>query len=387
MGEVDVVIQGGGIAGLALARSLLDGGLSVSVVECRSTLETGGAGILLQENALKALSCIGVSAGDLGGGHSIKRINLGTRDCPKAMSIAVKGRALGLPRYQLLNCLQAGVDSDCVALNTTIKAWTKLGDGRLNVELSDGGRRVCRVIVAADGAHSTLRERVQQHKTRYRETGQHCWRFLLDDIDHDSESYELQNGRSRLGFIPTAGRQLYVYLTESSLDEESAARRGWREVQDSINGFGSMGKVIAQRIDSETTFLRHPIIDGPVFMPVGPDIIFMGDAAHPMTPNLGQGAAMALEDAAILGPLLRTRDPECASKLFCRLRHRRVARLCSLSYWAGAVAHVSNPGLRRLRTLGLQCIPAAVVQYQQQVFNRSFYRQLKRMDCDLDTET
>lgn len=379
MTEVDVVIQGGGIAGLALARSLRDGGQSVLIVDCRASVETGGAGILLQENALKALSSVGLCGADLGGGHPVTRINLGTSRHPKAMSAALREPALGLPRHQLLSALQSGIGSDVLALATTIKTWKPQGDGRWQVALSNGERRLCRVIVAADGAHSALREVVQGHKTRYRDTGQHCWRLLLDDIDHDGESYELQDGKCRLGFIPTADRQLYVYLTESNLDPSSASQRQWQDVQGAIAQFGTIGKTIAQRIDSETSLLKHPILDGPVFMPVAADMIFMGDAAHPMTPNLGQGAAMALEDAAILGLLLKKHEPEQAAKKFRTLRRRRVAWLCLMSHWAGAVAHLKSPGLRQLRTLGLRCTPAALVQYQQQAFNRSFDRQLERV--------
>lgn len=383
MKDVDVVIQGGGVAGLALARSLLSGGLSVSLVDSRSSNETGGAGILLQENALQALSSIGVAEADFDAGQRIKRINLGTGDRPKAMSTPVQGRALGLPRHELLRCLQEGVDGSCLTLGATLEAWDKMGDGWLSIKLSSGERLRSRVIVAADGAHSALREQIQGHKTRYRETGQYCWRCLLGDIDHDGESYELQNGKVRLGFIPTGERQLYIYLTESSLDGPSAAQKEWSDIRVSVSDFGALGKSIAQRIDSTTTLLRHPIIDGAAFMPDRSDVIFMGDAAHPMTPNLGQGAAMALEDAAILGPLLKSGNVDRAAERFYRLRRRRVAWLRSMSYWAGVLSHLRNPGLVKLRTFGLRCTPDAVVLHQQRAFNRAFCRQLKRVNRDV----
>jgi 2-polyprenyl-6-methoxyphenol hydroxylase-like FAD-dependent oxidoreductase len=88
-------------------------------------------------------------------------------------------------------------------------------------------------------------------------------------------------------------------------------------------------------------------------------VTLLGDAAHPMTPNLGQGACQAMEDAVVLARCLAERNVSTADALrrYERLRAARVAMLVRRSRRVGIVGQVANPLLCRLRDRALALIP------------------------------
>jgi 2-heptyl-3-hydroxy-4(1H)-quinolone synthase len=89
--------------------------------------------------------------------------------------------------------------------------------------------------------------------------------------------------------------------------------------------------------------------------------LLIGDAAHAMTPNLGQGAGMAIEDAIVLPTVLKASDPAQELK---RLRHNRVSQLQRSSRWLGRLAHWRNPLSCYLRNAVLRSIPRTVTERQ-----------------------
>lgn len=233
----------------------------------------------------------------------------------------------------------------------------------------------CRWLIAADGIHSRLRQDMQANTTLFRSTGQYCWRMLVDDVEHNHEAYEIHAGVLRFGVIPTDSRQVYVYLVEAGIDATLAATKNWQDIKKTLQQGGKLFSYLAEKIDSTTKIILHPLIDGPVFMPIDFSTILIGDAAHPMTPNLGQGAAMALEDAVILGHLLQGKNDN-PSRDFYKLRAKRINQLLHSSYAAGFVAHWQTSWLQSARTLALRLAPTCILKYQQRLFNDGFNQQL-----------
>lgn len=375
MQTVDVVIQGAGIAGLALAR-MLQQHMSVIVLDQRDTLDSSGAGILVQENAILALSHLGIDVYPFVDATTISHINMGSVQYPEALRVATAGKARAMPRARLLRALSASLDFVSFYLGVSIKAWQQDSDKKITIELDDQRRIRCRWLIAADGIHSSLREDVQGFSTAFRATGQYCWRVLVDDVAHNHEAYEVHAGALRFGVIPTGARQVYLYVVSAEIDAKTAAGWCWQEIKTALQQGGKLFSGLAEYITPSSKILFHPLIDAPVYMPVHLPIILMGDAAHPMTPNLGQGAAMALEDAVILGYLLQDKNNPDPAQAFYNVRQKRITTLSRSSFYAGAVAHWKTPWVQQVKTLGLRLLPTGLFKFQQYLFANEFHRQI-----------
>jgi 2-polyprenyl-6-methoxyphenol hydroxylase-like FAD-dependent oxidoreductase len=95
-------------------------------------------------------------------------------------------------------------------------------------------------------------------------------------------------------------------------------------------------------------------------------VVLLGDAAHAMTPNMGQGAGTAIEDAAALAVLLDTAALESTASALDDRRHKRVAGVQKMSWRIGAMAHMSNPVLSWFRDQSLTLMPASMSRRQMQ---------------------
>ncbi len=375
MQTVDVVIQGAGIAGLALA-CMLQKHMSVVVLEQRDTLDPSGAGILVQENAILALSHLGIDVYPFEDAATISHINMGSVQYPEALRVATAGKARAMPRARLLQALSTSLDSVEFYLGSSIISWQEEKDKTITVELNDQRHIRCRWLIAADGIHSPLRQDLQGCPTAFRTTGQHCWRVLVDDVAHSHEAYEVHAGALRFGVIPTGPRQVYLYVVNADIDAKIAANWRWQEIKMALQQGGELFSGLAEKITPSSKILYHQLIDAPVYMPAHSPIILIGDAAHPMTPNLGQGAAMALEDAVILGYLLRDKNNPDPAQEFYKVRQKRIATLYRSSFYAGVAAHWQTPWIQQVKTLGLRLLPAGLFKFQQHLFANEFHRQI-----------
>src|SRR5207244_5915368 len=103
-------------------------------------------------------------------------------------------------------------------------------------------------------------------------------------------------------------------------------------------------------------------------------VTLLGDAAHPMKPNIGQGAAQALEDAVVLGACLRgARDPAEALRQYERRRVRRANAVVRASRQAGRAAEVRSPFAARIRDAAFKALPDRIAVAQQ--------RRIIRFEC------
>lgn len=375
MQSVDIVIQGAGIAGLALTKMLQKADMSVITLDQRTALDAAGAGILLQENAILALSHLDIDIHQIAHAATVSHINLGSVQHPDALRLATAGKARAMPRAGLLHELYKQINHANLYWGTSIKHWRQCHDKTIELELNDNRRIQCRWLIAADGIHSRLRENMQGKTTTFRSTGQYCWRMLIDEVEHNNEAYEIHTGALRFGMIPTDLRQAYIYLVNADIDQPLAGTKNWQDIKRNLQQGGKLFSRWAEKIDASTKILFHPLIDAPVYMPMGSSVILIGDAAHPITPNLGQGAAMALEDAVILGYLLQSKIDNPGND-FHKLRIRRINQLMRLSFVAGSIAHWQSSWMQKAKILGLRLAPTRFLKHQQRLFADEFDQQL-----------
>jgi salicylate hydroxylase len=335
-----VAIVGGGLAGLAAAAALTHFGLEAEIFESAPSLGEIGAGINVSPQAIRLLRAIGLDdrimpAANVAPGVLTRDMYSGAPlDYRDQTAVAAR---FGAPlctfhRADLLEALAQGIDRSRLHLDHRLIGLT---EQRSNVELSfaNGVRHGAELVIAADGIHSLVR-RALYGGDNPTYTGQMVWRAMLPGADVPAEVFEpsghvqwLGSGRHFFAYY-LRGRDVVNIVTQEDTDQWVG--EGWstpgdpdemrRSFPNPEPGFAAVLNAVTQ-CSKWGLFLRPPTENW------GRDRIqLIGDAAHAMLPNAGQGAAQAFEDAYILGRWLGAMpgNPAAALENFRRIRIRRV---------------------------------------------------------------
>lgn len=321
-----VIVAGAGIGGLTAAIALSRHGVEVEVVERAAELLPLGAGLTLQPNAMRALDAL-----DLAGpveragarlGPTVLRTSSGRRLGGMDLSRLSKevGPAVGIHRGQLQRLLLASLGESRIRYGVTVLGASTAADHAL-LDTSDGGRQAD-AVVGADGANSTIRAALHGAMTpRY--AGYTCWRGVVPGRFCDGLSESWGRGR-RFGLVPIGDNATYWFATRNAPEGEkdTAARTSLLEMFGDFHN--PIPEVLARTPDS--AILRHDIYNlAPLSVWGRGRVTLLGDAAHPMTPNLGQGACQAIEDAVVLARVL-TEPVRGADSITDRLRDYEAQR-------------------------------------------------------------
>jgi 2-polyprenyl-6-methoxyphenol hydroxylase-like FAD-dependent oxidoreductase len=359
-----VIVIGAGIGGLSAAIALSRAGLDVQVYERVAELASVGAGISLWKNALVALERLGVYQAIRALGVPGANAGLRTWDgslLVDAGSTQLQDRfgefVIVVHRAALQQVLLDATGPGCVHLGHACAAIDEDASG-VTVRFANGETTRGDAVIGADGLHSVVRAHLHgDQRPSYR--GYTAWRGVVP-FDHE----RLRVGESwgpgrRFGQMPMAGGQVYWFATanvpegERSPDGEKADLlrrfRGWHDPIEAL---------IAATPDA--AILRNDMYDR---SPLGRwgrgRLTLLGDAAHPMTPNLGQGGCQAIEDAVVLGAAIASaaadRVPD-ALRAYEDQRVRRTANLINASRRIGVVGQLSNPLLVSLRNAAVKAV-------------------------------
>ena len=197
-----------------------------------------------------------------------------------------------------------------------------------------------------DGIHSVVRRQLFGPPV-FRRTGQICWRGLVDfDLPPAlrGSTVEMWAAHTRIGVSDVGHGKAYWFLVTNA-----TARPPNTTLVDIVSGFAP----IAGRLIRETppeAIVEVELEDLPPRLPWACGrVCLVGDAAHPMTPNMGQGGGQAVEDAFWLGQALANdHDVEKSFETFQRQRFPKVRSIVDRSYWLGAFIHAGWPRLRDL---------------------------------------
>lgn len=359
---MNLLVVGAGIGGLSFAIAASRLGHRVVLAE-RAPRPTGvGAGIVLAPNAHVALASLGVDVSTRGqrlgamfvtdaAGRVLTRLD--ASGLPEGMGVIW---ALSRPDLHdlLAEALPPGVEA---RFGTSVEAVRPLADG-VEVELGGHTERFDAVI-GADGLRSRVREAVLG-AVPVRYSGVTCWRGIVENPGLDA-AIEAWGGPARVGAIPLRGGRLYYFLVLTA--PPRAPMPAWpADFRAKFAHFsGEPGRVIAA-LDGPPP-LHHDLdeLDAPAW---GRDrVALLGDAAHAMTPNQGQGAAMAIEDALALAGLLDGGPAGLAERL-AAARQERVRKVQLDSRRFGEVAHWENPLATWVRNTALRLVPAAAGRRQ-----------------------
>ncbi len=365
-----VAIVGGGIAGLATAIGLQRADAEVTVFE-RGDGSVVGAGISLFGNALVALDSIGRGAAlrELSGGP-VTSFRVGQRTPDGSWLATTPTDAVGelhvVHRHDLNAMLLDGLRPGTVRYGVRASASD---DGVVEVPGSDGER--FDLVVAADGIRSGIRSRWDLD-TGLRYSGYAAWRGVTaGPVDLGGEAGETWGRQHRFGIVPLADGRVYWFAV-ASMPEGTVFDAERAEL---LRRFAGWHHPIAEVVRATDVIVRHNIHDlaKPLRRYIRGRGALVGDAAHAMTPNLGQGGGQSLEDAATLAALLRplaaqpNADPPEVFKALERydaLRRPRSQAIASRSRTMGAVAHTPNRLVVRVRNTLLRLVPDAILVRQ-----------------------
>jgi 2-polyprenyl-6-methoxyphenol hydroxylase-like FAD-dependent oxidoreductase len=309
-----VEIAGAGLAGLTAATALARRGWSVRVHEKGRELREIGAGIYLWENALRALEDIGAYDEVAAGGERIHSPEL--RDHRHRLlqrEWLRDGRLITIPRRHLHTALVNAARAVGVDIRTNSPVAGARGDGAL--ELMDGTLVPADLVIGADGVHSRVRETLglTQRIVNLRDG---CGRHLIPRTGDDPVNIAMEewSGGRRIGIVPSSPDWTYVFLCGPERDTAGTQQqpfnrdtwvRSFPHFRSQLDRIPDMpeGRWAAFYDVTTTAWYRGR---GAV----------IGDAAHAMSPNLGQAACMAMTNSVALAQALDRHDVDTALRIW-----------------------------------------------------------------------
>jgi 2-polyprenyl-6-methoxyphenol hydroxylase-like FAD-dependent oxidoreductase len=363
--NIRVSIVGGGIAGLCAAIALRKAGYSPTVFEAAPVLQPVGAGLGLAPNAIKAFQKLGIADQVIPVGRQLPYFQIRNADGQVLShndSYLISERYgldnLSVHRSALHEVLLSQLESGQVQVGKrAIKLEKK--DKEISIHFADGSTHATDYLIIADGINSALRNQVVPDAT-LRYAGYTCWRGVVSNSTIGLEgAFETWGAEGRVGMLPLAGDQLYWFACINAKPDDPKYKQF--KVHDLVRHFSGFHKPVpeALALTTEQQLLHNDLYDlKPLKQFAYDNILLLGDAAHATTPNMGQGACQAVEDAAVLlNELTRTNDLKQAFQAFEKRRLDRTAYITNQSRRVGQMAQWTNPLLIRLRNLALRNSP------------------------------
>lgn len=306
-----VLVVGGGIGGFSTAIAMHNRGIDVEIVELQTTWKVYHVGIIVQSNFVRALSQIGVGKEAVEAGYPYKgwlfRDNQGN-ELGRSEGVSTAGPEfpadLGLARPALHEVLLGKVTELGIPLRQGVTySAVRQDEAGVDVDFTDGTSGRYDLVVGADGAYSKLRELLFEGRYKPEFFGQGVWRYNLPrpaNLEF-AEAYIGDPSRS-IGTVPLTDDTMYIFISVSEpgnphFPPETLAK----EMRKRLSGYGEVLDGFARQIIDPSLVVYRPlevcVLPDPWFKG---RVVLIGDAAHSATPHLGQGAAMAVEDAIVL---------------------------------------------------------------------------------------
>lgn len=366
-----IAIIGGGIAGLTTAIALRQVGINVTIYEANKELRPAGAGIALAANAVKAFELLDLRDRILTYGNPFEHFSIldkqGKTITESDYFAAVeKYKVIGsfsIHRADLQKALLEAIEDIPLYLGHKFLSLTQ-NDAGVTLLFRNGHTATFDYVLAADGIHSAVREQLVPD-TQIRYAGYTCWRGVTDTAPaglNPGQATETWASEGRFGIVPLQGGRVYWFACINAATNEDPRFRNFTKT-DLLRHFGQLHAPVAEIIGltPEKRILHNDIIDlKPLRRLAYGRVLLMGDAAHAMTPNMGQGACQGIEDAVVLQELIRQypRDLSEAFRQFEKVRLPRTTTIVNRSFTLGKIAQVSQPWLITLRNSLFRLMPA-----------------------------
>lgn len=366
------IIIGGGIGGLCAGIALRRAGWGAAVYEATPALGEIGAGLTLWPNALRALDALGLGERvrqlgtvDIeGGGINDARGRPLAAASMRAIGARFGATALVVHRAELQALLADTLGREHVHYGARLDSFRIVGGGGLRAAFADGRTAEGDALIGADGLRSVVRRHLLPgSQPRY--AGYHAWRAIVPFEHARIATWGESWGRgARFGIAPLDGGRVYWFATRNMPPgpvPATAERSPEGERAALLATFSDWHVPIPALLAATppAAILRHAIedLDSLPRWSAGP-VTLLGDAAHAMTPNLGQGACQAIEDAAVLADCLRGgADVPTGLRDYEERRRARTAAIARQSRLIGRVGQWSNPLACAIRDAATRRLP------------------------------
>jgi salicylate hydroxylase len=357
-----IAIVGGGLAGIAAAHALKTVGITAEVFETAPALGEIGAAVNVSPQAVKALQAIGVGDNVAAVGNTSPGIYTRNMQTGEFLELNDRHKAAaryGAPYYtfhraDLLDALASGLDHSAIHLGHRLTGLEEQSD-RIVLAFADRAEVEAEIVIGADGVRSVIRRALYgDDNPTY--TGQMVWRALLNGSDVPEEVLEptghiqwVGPGCHLLAYY-IRGRKLVNIVTQEDTDkwvEEGWSTRG--DPDEMRLSFPNPEPRLEKLLSVVTECSKWGLFTRPLTQNWGRGRIqLIGDAAHAMLPNAGQGACQAFEDAYILARWLEARrDPAEAFANFRRVRIPRVHGVQRLSFSNARFKHMRDSAAQK----------------------------------------
>jgi 2-polyprenyl-6-methoxyphenol hydroxylase-like FAD-dependent oxidoreductase len=369
------LIVGGGIGGLATALAFQRNGISALVFERAREFREVGAGLILTGSAVTALHKLGLAEALHTIAAPLHYISLRTWRGDVLVAVPLQdarmrfgASAVAVQRGELQAALVQALQPQRLHMNMQGIGFEQDAEG-VCLRFASGEARQGDLLVGADGLHSVIRAQLVGAATpRY--AGYTVWRgvtpFALDPREEQT-TFETWGAGKRFGCVPLTHGRVYWFAVANARagEREATAEQEKRKVAELVSSCHEPAAAVVAATDA-SAIVRTDIYDRPVRSCWSQGrVTLLGDAAHPMTPNLAQGACQAIEDAYILAESLKS-TPTITAALQ-RYEARRISRANAMvqrSRQQGRIAQWEQPWAVSARNTMMRMAPARLLRKQ-----------------------
>ncbi|MGA8766964.1 MAG: FAD-dependent oxidoreductase [Candidatus Acidiferrales bacterium] len=342
-----VLIVGGGIGGLALSIGLRRAGINVEIAEIKQQWTVYHVGIIAQSNLVRAMVSLGIADDCVAAGFPYQ----GLRFCDANGNVMneTPGVKLAGPNYPaFLGLTRPALHDVLFSASKKAGAQVHLGvsvaelrqsESKVAVRFTDGSGREYDFVVGGDGVHSQLRTMLFGDQLQPRFTGEGVWRYNVrrpPEIDYGS-IYATGEG-PKAGLIPLTRETAYIFQIGPEPGNPRFPKNELADImRERLKPFGGTIGELARGITDPALVVYRPLESVLVPSPwYRGRVALIGDAAHSITPHLGQGAAQTVEDAVVLAEELQKNGPlQDSLQSFMRRRFERCKFILEASLQIG----------------------------------------------------
>jgi len=363
-----VTIVGAGIGGLTAAIALQRKGVRVQLIERVAELKPVGAGITLQSNAVQALDRIGLAESARQSGAVMQQVSIRLQNEQTITQIDLKQLAaeLGQPnvcihRGLLQQLLIDALEDTELRTGVEVESWEEHHDS-ISLQLTDGTEHRCDALIGADGLRSKTRARLWGD-VPLRSAGYTSWRGICPNrgLVPNGHAVESWGSGQRFGYLPVDSTCVYWFATDATSNESISKEVDKnRLISRFIQWHQPIAKILGRTNSAD--IVGTDILDLHPFRPWGRGpVTLLGDAAHAMTPNLGQGGGQAIEDAVTLATWLESAENvDHWLRSYERRRYHRTRQFVNRSRLLGYIAQGNSGLLRSVRNGLFRWMPASI---------------------------
>jgi 2-polyprenyl-6-methoxyphenol hydroxylase-like FAD-dependent oxidoreductase len=376
-----IAISGAGIAGLTAAIAFKRAGYETTIFEAAPHLKPVGAGLGLAPNAIKGLAALGIADDIVPLGRKLPYLRILDRkggiiseNDSKLISEKFGLDNFTIHRHSLHEALLSHVDPASIIQGKKAVGIENKGK-KLVLSFADNTTYEADYLVVADGINSLLRSKIAPEGMK-RYAGYTCWRGVVEDAGSLAEgASETWDTNGRFGIVPLAGGKIYWFACIKSVADNPEYNAF--TAQDLAKHYSKFHHPIPEILSKAS---KYPLIHNDIY-DLAPlqhyafgNILLVGDAAHATTPNMGQGACQAIEDAATL--LTGLKEDQPLEQVFAEFENKRMERtqyVISQSRIIGKIAQTDSALLATLRNALLRISPASAREKQfEKLYNVTF---------------